>query len=129
MLQRLTSLRAGFQPYQEYAGSYALYNYRLEDPEKGLEYSNTRLIRAFEAGLDPSSSEAGFVLVHVAMVRHSGELVAGTLRALEACINNDRDSFNQGLGDVIGAMKKVNSTMTCTLIGYGWRIEILLMQM
>ena len=49
----------------EYAGSYALYNYRLEDPAKGLEYSNLRLIRAFEHGLDPSSSEAGFVLVHV----------------------------------------------------------------
>jgi indoleamine 2,3-dioxygenase len=49
----------------EYAGSYALYNYRLNDPAKGLEYSNLRLIRAFEHGLDPASSEAGFVLVHV----------------------------------------------------------------
>lgn len=49
----------------EYAGSYALYNYRLEEPAKGLEYNNLRLIRAFEHGLDPASSEAGFVLVHV----------------------------------------------------------------
>ena len=49
----------------EYAGSYALYNYRLVEPAKGLEYSNLRLIRAFEHGLDPTSSEAGFVLVHV----------------------------------------------------------------
>ena len=49
----------------EYAGSYALFNYRLEDPDRGLEYDNLRLIRAFEHGLDPSSSEAGFVLVPV----------------------------------------------------------------
>lgn len=49
----------------EYAGSYALFNYRLQDPSAGLEYSNLRLIRAFEHGLDPTSSEAGFVLVHV----------------------------------------------------------------
>lgn len=49
----------------EYAGSYALFNYRLEDPDQGLEYDNLRLIRAFEHGLDPKSSEAGFVLVHV----------------------------------------------------------------
>ena len=54
----------------EYAGSYALYNYRLVNPGKGLEYSNLRLIRAFEHGLDPTSSEAGFVLVHVDSVYH-----------------------------------------------------------
>lgn len=61
----LTLSRAGFKPFMEYAGSYALFNYRLEDPKKGLEYDNLRLIRAFEHGLDPKSSEAGFVLVHV----------------------------------------------------------------
>jgi indoleamine 2,3-dioxygenase len=58
-------------PFMEYAGSYALFNYRLEDAKRGLEYDNLRLIRAFEHGLDPSSSEAGFVLVHVAMVKVS----------------------------------------------------------
>jgi hypothetical protein len=61
----LTIYRAGFKPFMEYAGSYALFNYRLEDPNAGLEYSNLRLIRAFEHGLDHTSSEAGFVLVHV----------------------------------------------------------------
>lgn len=55
---------AGFKPFMEYAGSYALYNYRMEDESKGMEYFNLRLIRAFEHGLDPTSSEAGFVLVH-----------------------------------------------------------------
>jgi indoleamine 2,3-dioxygenase len=60
-------------PFMEYAGSYALFNYRLEDPKLGLEYNNLRLIRAFEHGLDPASSEAGFVLVHVAMVKVSAQ--------------------------------------------------------
>lgn len=58
-------------PFMEYAGSYALFNYRLQDPKLGLEYDNLCLIRAFEHGLDPASSEAGFVLVHVAMVKVS----------------------------------------------------------
>jgi indoleamine 2,3-dioxygenase len=101
----------------EYAGSYALFNYRLEDPKEGFAYSNLRLIRAFENGLDPSSSEAGFVLVHVDMVKESGPLVAGTL----ACFNSlasaqlsrppSRDSFNAGLQKMLVAMQKVNKVM------------------
>ena len=65
------------KPFMEYASSYALYNWRLEDPAKGMEYANLRLVRAFEFGLDPKSSEAGFVLTHVDMVRFSGGLVRG----------------------------------------------------
>ena len=95
----------------EYAGSYALFNYRLEDPELGLEYSNLRLIRAFEHGLDPQSSEAGFVLVHIAMVKHSGPLMAGTVESLQACARNDRPAFNSGLSKVVEALKKVNEVM------------------
>ena len=95
----------------EYAGSYALYNYRLQDPHVGLEYDNLRLIRAFEHGLDPKSSESGFVLVHIDMVKHSGELISGSLDALEACMSRDRAQFNTSLGKVVDAMKKVNFTM------------------
>ncbi|KAJ7603127.1 indoleamine 2,3-dioxygenase gamma type [Roridomyces roridus] len=102
---------AGFKPFMEYAGSYALFNYRLVDPTKGLEYSNLRLIRAFEHGLDPSSSEAGFVLVHVDMVRNSGPLIAGVMSSLVACASNDRPSFNEGLDTIVEAMTKVNSVM------------------
>jgi indoleamine 2,3-dioxygenase len=95
----------------EYAGSYALYNYRFEDPKQGLTYDNLRLIRAFEHGLDPKSSEAGFVLVHVDMVRHSGELVSGALGGLDACLSRNRSQFNVNLGKVVDAMQKVNFTM------------------
>ena len=102
---------SGFKPFMEYAGSYALYNYRLEDPQGGMEYDNLRLIRAFEKGLDPKSSEAGFVLVHVEMVKESGGLVSGALEALEGVEKNDRDLFEGGMAQVVGAMEKVNNTM------------------
>lgn len=95
----------------EYAGSYALFNYRLEDPEKGLEYDNLRLIRAFEHGLDPSSSEAGFVLVHIAMVKQSGALVKGAVDMLNSCAGNDREQFNDGLRTLVGGLCKVNAVM------------------
>jgi indoleamine 2,3-dioxygenase len=95
----------------EYAGSYALFNYRLEDPKAGLEYSNLRLIRAFEHGLDPTSSEAGFVLVHVDMVQNSGPLVDGVVSALGACAKKDREAFNVGLEKVVQSMVKVNKVM------------------
>ncbi|KAH6346021.1 hypothetical protein HBI37_078510 [Parastagonospora nodorum] len=102
---------AGFKPFMEYAGSYALFNYRLEDPAKGLEYDNLRLIRAFEAGLDPSSSEAGFVLVHIAMVKESGALVKGAADMLDSCAGRDRERFNDGLRTLVGGLSKVNAVM------------------
>jgi indoleamine 2,3-dioxygenase len=99
----------------EYAGSYALFNYRLVDPSKGLEYSNLRLIRAFEHGLDPSSSEAGFVLTHVAMVRHSGPLVSGVMACLRTLAPSspspDRTKFNAGLREMFSAFRQVNAVM------------------
>src|SRR5947209_20504376 len=95
----------------EYAGSYALFNYRLADALHGLEYSNLRLIRAFEHGLDPHSSEAGFVLVHIAMVRHSGALVKGAVDMLNGCMSRDRESFDAGLKEVVDALEKVNAVM------------------
>jgi indoleamine 2,3-dioxygenase len=95
----------------EYAGSYALFNYRLENPSLGLEYSNLRLIRAFEHGLDPSSSEAGFVLVHVDMVKHSGELVEAAVTALDGCGVENREQFDKGMEGLVSALGKVNAVM------------------
>lgn len=120
MMLTLIVKSSGFKPWMEYAGSYALFNYRLEDPKAGLDYSNLRLIRAFEHGLDPSSSEAGFVLVHVDMVKNSGPLVSGTMACLDSlspsgphatCAVLQRNDFNTGLRTVLQTMKKVNATM------------------
>jgi indoleamine 2,3-dioxygenase len=63
--------------------AYSTYNYRFADPSVGTsKYSNLRLVRAFEHGLDPLSSEAGFVLTHVDMVKHSPALVKGVVDTL-----------------------------------------------
>jgi indoleamine 2,3-dioxygenase len=104
-------ISSGFKPFMEYAGSYALFNYRMADPSLGMPYSNLRLIRAFEHGLDPMSSEAGFVLVHIDMVKHSGKLVKGSVDTLEACGNGDREAFNEGLEGVVKALVEVNAVM------------------
>ncbi|KAH8724070.1 hypothetical protein GQ44DRAFT_728057 [Phaeosphaeriaceae sp. PMI808] len=102
---------AGFKPFMEYAGSYALFNYRLLDPSKGLEYDNLRLIRAFECGLDPASSEAGFVLVHIAMVKESGALVKGAADMLDASAARNREKFDDGLRTLVTGLTKVNAVM------------------
>jgi indoleamine 2,3-dioxygenase len=108
---------AGFKPFMEYAGSYALFNYRLEDPDKGLEYDNLRLVRAFEHGLDPTSSEAGFVLVHIAMVKESGALVKGTVDMLNGSTVQDREIFDEGLRTLVNGLRKVNAVMNSKCSG------------
>jgi indoleamine 2,3-dioxygenase len=105
----------------EYAGSYALFNYRLENPSAGLDYSNLRLIRAFEHGLDPTSSEAGFVLVHIDMVKNSGPLVAGTVACLDAVADHNtsasisslqhRHELNAGLTKILSSLRLINQVM------------------
>lgn len=97
-------------PFMEYAGSYALYNYKLADPAKGMDYDNIRLIRAFEHGLDHTSSEAGFVLVHIDMVKNSGPLVSGTVEALQAA-HTSRQELNAAMGKQLGALRRINATM------------------
>jgi indoleamine 2,3-dioxygenase len=69
-------------PFMSYV-AYSTYNYRFADPSIGTsKYSNLRLVRAFEHGLDPLSSEAGFVLTHVDMVKHTPSLVKGVVDTL-----------------------------------------------
>jgi indoleamine 2,3-dioxygenase len=99
----------------EYAGSYALFNYRLEDAKKGLEYDNLRLIRAFEHGLDASSSEAGFVLVHIAMVKESSALVKGTVEMLNGSSAKNREQFDEGLRTLVTGLRNVNAVMNSKL--------------
>ncbi|KAK4200701.1 hypothetical protein QBC40DRAFT_225080 [Triangularia verruculosa] len=104
-----------FQPFMEYAGSYALYNYRLTTtPSPGTlpyPYQDLRLIRAFEHGLDPLSSEAGFVLVHIAMVSHSPLLISGTVSSLSSASRRSRHEFNASLNDILISLQNINKAM------------------
>ncbi|KAK4168925.1 hypothetical protein QBC43DRAFT_82843 [Cladorrhinum sp. PSN259] len=101
-----------FKPFMEYAGSYALYNYSLIDPSLGIHApQNIRLIRAFEHGLDPTSSEAGFVLVHIAMVAHSPQLISGTLSALSSVESRSRSQLNAGMSQMLASLCQINTAM------------------
>lgn len=71
-------------------------------------------------------SEHGFILVHVAMVRHTGELVDAVIKALEAASKKDRAGFNKNVAAMVAVMQKINSVMevcvfvflmTCTCVG------------
>lgn len=64
----------GTSPWLEYAHGYALANYAKIDNREPFSLANLRLIRTFEG----SPHEAGFVLVHVAMVAKTGQLVKAT---------------------------------------------------
>ncbi|KAG0256117.1 hypothetical protein DFQ27_005892 [Actinomortierella ambigua] len=99
--------KIGAKPFMEYALSYALYNYRRVDKSKGLVWGNLELIRAFSG--DPS--EKGFIISHVTMVSHSGQLVANTLKTLEAATVHDRARFDQSLKNVVETYEAINREM------------------
>ncbi|CAI7654868.1 unnamed protein product [Penicillium pancosmium] len=100
-------------PFMSYAASYALFNYTLADPAKGLDdYSNLRLVRAFEKGLDPKSSEAGFILTHVDMVKYTGSLINGVLRVVDNLEQNGpRQDVNDGFRLILETMEKIEAAM------------------
>ncbi len=95
------------KPFMEYAQSYALYNYKRKDKKKPLNFDNLELIRKFSG----MKSEHGFILIHVAMVRHSGALVEGIMQTLEAASKNDRIAFNKGMTLIVSVMNQINEVM------------------
>jgi indoleamine 2,3-dioxygenase len=102
----------GIHPFMSYAAAYTLYNYRFSNQAIGdAEYSNLRLIRAFEHGLDPLSSEAGFVLTHVDMVKHSSGLVKGSVDLLSAVATNDQAQVNDAFELLLDTMRVVEASM------------------
>lgn len=104
--------RLDIPPFLSYAGAYALFNYTTADPAKGLAYDNLRLVRAFERGLDPKSSEAGFILTHVDMVKMSGDLVKGALKVIETLEKDgSRSHVNEGFREIIQSMEKIEASM------------------
>ncbi|KAI9368287.1 hypothetical protein BJX61DRAFT_231347 [Aspergillus egyptiacus] len=99
-------------PFMSYAASYALFNYTLDDPSKGLVYSNLRLVRAFERGLDPGSSEAGFILTHIDMVKDTPGLIRGALQVIDTLQQRgSRSAVNDGFREILASMEKIEAGM------------------
>lgn len=95
-----------------YAAAYSLYNYRFHNSSIGYdEYSNLRLIRAFEHGLDPKSSEAGFILTHVDMVKHSSGLVKGAVDLLSSVSQADHAGIKHSYELLLETMRAVEASM------------------
>lgn len=96
-----------------YAAAYCLYNYRFENFSIGAsDYANLQLIRAFEQGLDSSSSEAGFVLTHVDMVKHSAGLISGTVTIMDAIPGyGSRENVKSGFETMLETMRLIESSM------------------
>ncbi|KAL2010940.1 hypothetical protein VTN00DRAFT_3658 [Thermoascus crustaceus] len=99
-------------PFMSYAAAYCLFNYTLDKPSEGLKYSNLRLVRAFERGLDHKSSEAGFVLTHVDMVKESPALISGAVKVLDTIEQGGpRIEVNDGFREILKAMEKIEECM------------------
>jgi indoleamine 2,3-dioxygenase len=95
-----------------YAAAYSLYNFRFANHSVGYSsYDNLRLIRAFEYGLDPKSSEAGFILTHVDMVKHSGPLVKGAVDLLRATASSTQASAVDALDLLLETMTVIEASM------------------
>ncbi|KAI8807722.1 hypothetical protein BJ742DRAFT_748138 [Cladochytrium replicatum] len=99
--------KIGARPFMEYAQSYSLFNYKRNDPSKPLDYDNLSLVRAFHG----TTSEHGFILTHVAMVRHSPGVVKHTLDILDAAGRRDRKSFDVATRGLLNVMREINRTM------------------
>jgi len=105
----IVAKKIGARPFMEYALSYALYNYAMKNPNHPdpLAYDNLRLIRTF----DGSDAEHGFILVHVAMVRFSGNLVRATRGVLDAASWKDREQLNDAFRALHATNVDINRTM------------------
>jgi len=95
------------KPFMEYALSYALYNYRMEDKSKAYTYDNLHLIRTFHG----TESERGFIVVHVQMVANTGRMVTEVQNVLDAVTLGDRAHFNQALVDLEYVLGDINVMM------------------
>ncbi|CAD6887280.1 unnamed protein product [Tilletia controversa] len=105
--------RLGHAPYMEYASSYALSNFRLKSETFKSDagkwhYDNMELIRAFE---DAQGSEAGFILVHVHMLAHSGAVVSGVEDTMRAVEQKNVPALEHALEKLLLAYRRINETM------------------
>ncbi|SGY46485.1 BQ5605_C001g00439 [Microbotryum silenes-dioicae] len=109
--------KLGHFPFMEYSSSYALQNYvKIQSkvkpgklgPLSEWATDNLNILRAFE---DASGSEAGFILVHVTMVAHTGRVVAAAEDVLKASQTGDHKAFQSAMGDLLATYEKIQVAM------------------
>lgn len=101
------SQKLDLKPYLEYNTGYGLNNWVRRDKSVGASMENMDVIRMFIG----TKSEAGFVLVHVAINQHSGMLIQSGVNALKAAEDNDRKRFNESLIQMKESMMYMNNEL------------------
>lgn len=99
--------KAGAYPFLEYSNGYVGTNWKLIDPKRPMDPENIQLLRQFEGGKD----EFWFMVIHLSMAQHSGQLVQVTRRLLKATEAKDRKGFVQAMTDLLAVNKKINYEM------------------
>ena len=80
----------GQQPLLPYSG-YVLDNWAKIDPDGPIELDNIYMIQNFLSGMD----EAWFVMVHVVIEAHAGEIFANIAPIIDAVSNGDRQTVQR----------------------------------
>ena len=96
--------KLSLRPFMEYNTCYASNNFYLKDPSKGININNIDIYRSFIN----LKSEAGFILVHVAINKHGGMLIKSGVDVLKACETKDRKMFNKSLIQMNSVMNFMN---------------------
>ena len=94
----------GQQPLLPYSG-YVLDNWAKIDPDGPIELDNIYMIQNFLSGLD----EAWFVMVHVVIEAHAGEIFANIAPIVEAVSTGDREAVQRLLGKMAERWVGVNA--------------------
>eukprot|EP01088_Endostelium_zonatum_P006179 TRINITY_DN18285_c0_g1_i1.p1 TRINITY_DN18285_c0_g1~~TRINITY_DN18285_c0_g1_i1.p1 ORF type:complete len:496 (-),score=95.48 TRINITY_DN18285_c0_g1_i1:162-1649(-) len=96
--------RLNMRPFMEYNTCYSLNNWVRLDPRQGVTINNIDFGRSFMN----MRSEAGFILVHVAINQHSGNLVKAGIDVLKSAESDDREQFNKSLQEMRDTMVFMN---------------------
>jgi indoleamine 2,3-dioxygenase len=91
-------------PWLDYSYAYALGNWYKRDPSKGMEVENLELAVAFAGTED----EHGFILDHVEINSHGGDLIQSYDRILDGLKHQDREEVIRGLKLCEETMKRMN---------------------
>jgi indoleamine 2,3-dioxygenase len=90
------SEKVKMRPFLEYNSGYSLNNFYRKDQNAKIEINNIEAHRSFIN----MRSEAGFILVHVAINQHGGMLIKSGVDVLNTAEVNDRKKFNEALHEM-----------------------------
>jgi indoleamine 2,3-dioxygenase len=100
------SQKLGRPPILSYA-SYALYNWRRLDPNRGIELGNIALLQNFWGGID----EEWFILVHVDIEAKAGPALKGVWDAQRSVQKKDPTSLREALEAVNSSLSKMYASL------------------